>query len=492
MPTRRWTLLGGGALAASTLLTGTSGCAQTHGFTTLLPVPPLIDARSQGSAIRLVAQEGRHEFVAGRPATTLGYSGPILGPTLRMRRGEEVRFEIENRMDATTTVHWHGLLIPSDRDGAPHDPIAPGETWRKVLPIAQAESTAWYHPHPHRDTARQVYFGLAGLVLIEDGTGAQLGLPRTYGVDDLPLILQDRLFDATDDLIYPDGPMTVMQGARGNTITANGAIAPVAHVPAGLVRLRLLNGSNARNLDLGFDDGRAFHVIASDGGYLAAPVAMTRILIAPSERFEILVDFSDGRAAHLETGPDPVAPMMGMMMGGMGRAQSPAAPIMKFAPDDRRPSMTTAVPPTLVDMPPLPPIDPLGRRRFVLNDMGMMMGGMMGGGRAGAALGINGQAFDMDRIDAEIALGSSEVWDIETGAMAHPFHVHGVHFSVISLDGAPPPVHLQGWKDTVLVARSAEILIHFTQVAPRAHPFMFHCHILEHEDAGMMGQYVCG
>ncbi len=450
-------------------------------------MPPLIDARAQGGAIQLVAQEGRHAFVPGQPVPTYGYSGEILGPTLRIRRGNEVAVEIENRMDADTVVHWHGLLIPSDRDGAPHDHIVTGETWRRVLPIDQAETTAWYHPHPYRDTARQVYFGLAGLVLIEDGTGARLGLPRTYGVDDLPLVLQDRLFDEAGDLVYPSGPMTLMQGARGNTIIVNGAIGPIARVPAGLVRLRLLNGSNARNLDLGFDDGRAFHVIASDGGYLASPVPITRLLVAPAERFEVLVDFSDGRPAVFGTGPDPYPPMMGMMMGG----QSGAAEIMRFSPDRNGPAAKSSVPPALVEMPALPPSDQLRRRRFVLNDMNGMMGGMMGGGRGGVGLDINGQSFDMERIDAEIPLGSTEVWEIEAGAMAHPFHVHGVHFRILSLDGAPPPPHLRGWKDTVLVSRSAEILIHFTQPASSAHPFMFHCHILEHEDGGMMGQYVC-
>ena len=487
MLTRRRTILSGSAAAASAVLVGAPGCAQPRRFAAPLPVPPVIDAHAQGGSIRLVAQNGRHAFGEGRPVATLGYSGPVLGPTLRMRRGDEIAVEIDNRMDADTVVHWHGLLIPSERDGAPHDHIAPGETWRRVLPIDQAETTAWYHPHPYRDTARQVYFGLAGLVLIDDGTGARLGLPRTYGVDDLPLVLQDRLFDEAGDLIYPDSSMTVMQGARGNTIVVNGAIDPVARIPAGVVRLRLLNGSNARNLDLGFDDGRPFHVIASDGGYLASPVPVTRLLIAPAERFEILVDFSDGRPAALETGRDPYPPMMGMMMRG---AQSGAAEIMRFSPDRNRPPAKGSVPPALVEMPALPSSDQLRRRRFVLNDMNGMMGGMMSGGRGGG-LGINGQSFDMERIDAEIPLGSTEIWEIEAGTMAHPFHVHGVHFRITSLDGAPPPPHLQGWKDTVLVSRFAEILIHFTQPASLAHPFMFHCHILEHEDGGMMGQYVC-
>ncbi|MFC3070433.1 multicopper oxidase domain-containing protein [Phenylobacterium soli] len=515
MLTRRRTIVAGGSLIAGSTLFGAPSGAQPGRFTTPLPVPPLIDAQAQGNSIRLVAQTGRHAFVEGRPVATYGYSGPVLGPTIRMQSGAQVDVAIENRIDTDTIVHWHGFLIPSERDGGPHDHIAPGETWRRVLPVQQPETTAWYHPHPHRDTGRQVYFGMAGLVLIEDGSGARLDLPRTYGVDDLPLVLQDRLFDGNGDLIYPANPMTVMQGARGNTIIVNGAIAPIARVPAGLVRLRLLNGSNARNLDLGFDDGRPLHVIASDGGYLGSPVSMTRLLIAPSERFEILVDFSDGRPAVLQTGPDPFPPMMGMMMG---RGQSAAGDIMSFAPDRDRPGAKRKIPSTLVDMPAAAPSAQLLRRRFALNDMGGMMGGMggmmgrgmmggmmgggmmgggmmgggmMGMGRGGSGLGINGQSFDMQRIDVAVALDSREVWEVSAQSMAHPFHVHGVQFRILSLDGAAPPPHLQGWKDTVLVSRSAELLIHFTQPALRAHPFMFHCHILEHEDAGMMGQYVC-
>ncbi len=492
MFTRRQAITGGGAAVAGAAIFGSTACAHAGSFRTPLPIPRLIDAHAQGGAISLVAQTGRHEFVAGQSVATYGYSGTILGPTLRLRRGDTVNVSVRNAFDYMTTVHWHGLLIPSDRDGGPHEHIAPGETWRSALPIEQGETTAWYHPHPHQDTARQVYAGLGGLLLIEDGTGARLGLPHIYGEDDLPLILQDRLFGPEGALIYPSGPMTLMQGARGNTIIVNGAIAPFASVPAGLVRLRLLNASNARNLDLSFEDGRTFHVIASDGGYLASPVEATRLLVAPAERFEILVDFSDAREVLFGTGPDPFPPMM---MGMMGQVQSGSGPVMRFAPDRTRRSALRTIPPVLVDMGVVPAVDQLRRRRFVLNDLGGMMGGMMGPmmgmRRSGAGFGINGHAFDMERIDAEIALGSQEVWEIEAGSMAHPFHVHGVHFRIISLDGGSPPVHLQGWKDTVLVSRFAEILVHFTQTASRAHPYMFHCHILEHEDAGMMGQYVC-
>ena len=487
MQTRRQTLFGAGAFAAYPLLFASAGCAAPLKRPSL-PVPPLIDARAHNNAIQLIAQTGRHAFFPGRSTPTFGYSGSLLGPVLRMRRGEEVKVTVLNQIDAPTIVHWHGLLIPSDRDGAPHDSIAPGGTWTRVLPIDQPEATAWFHPHPYRDTARQVYFGLAGLVLVEDGIGEQLGLPHTYGEDDIPLILQDRLFGASGNLIYPSGPMSLMQGARGDTIIVNGAIAPISTVPKGMVRLRCLNGSNARNFDLSFSDARTFSIIASDAGYLSAPVATSSLLIAPGERFEILVDFSDGVAVDLLTGADPYAPMMGMMGG---RASDRAA-ILRFTPDGRRAARVKTIPAKLADVPALPPTQGLKRRSFVLNDMSGMMGGggMMGGLGGSAGFGINGQAFEMARIDAEVTLGSSEVWQVASGMMAHPFHIHGVHFRVLTLDGAPPPAHLAGWKDTILVPRSAELLVRFTQVSSREHPFMFHCHILEHEDAGMMGQYV--
>ncbi len=108
-----------------------------------------------------------------------------------------------------------------------------------------------------------------------------------------------------------------------------------------------------------------------------------------------------------------------------------------------------------------------------------------------ALIGINGRPYDMGRIDAETALGTTEVWEVVSIGMAHPFHVHGALFRILSIDGAPPPAHLSGWKDSVLVEDKAELLVAFNQPATREHPFMYHCHILEHEDAGLMGQYVC-
>ena len=169
-------------------------------------------------------------------------------------------------------------------DGGPQSKIEPGTTWRGTLSIDQPAATLWYHPHPHHDTARQTYLGLAGLIIVDDRD--HLGLPHDYGVDDLPVITQDRSFESDGSLNYEADELETIYGVRGDTVLVNGAIVPIAKVPAGWVRLRLLNGANAQNFDLRFRDRRIFHVIASDGGLLPRPVPISRLRISPAERFE--------------------------------------------------------------------------------------------------------------------------------------------------------------------------------------------------------------
>jgi blue copper oxidase len=485
MASRRTILQGGTGLAA-TLLLGWGARAQAQSFETPLPIPELVDARVANGSVRLVAARGTHAFLPGRPTPTLGLSAPYLGPVVRVHAGDQVEFTVENALDFDTTVHWHGILVPAEVDGGPHLVVKPGTAWRPVLTIDQPESTAWYHAHPHGDTGRQVYMGLAGMMIVEDGTGERLGLPRHYGVDDLPIILQDKQFDGGGNLIYSNFGPSMMMGMRGDTPIVNGVATPYARVPAALVRLRLLNAANARNFDLRFSDGRPFQVIASDGGYLRAPVPLTSLRIAPSERFEVVVDFSDGRAVDLEAPAD--LPMIGMG-AVMGVAGSGGA-LMRFEVDGSLPGAVTRIPPALVDLGE-PDAGKAVRRRRVSLDMGM--GGMGRGGMGGmggmGGFGINGEPFDMGRISFEPELGTSEIWEVTPSMMAHPFHVHGVTFRVLSIGGSPVAPHLAGGKDTILLDQPGELLITFTQPASREFPFMFHCHILEHEDAGMMGQF---
>jgi len=192
-----------------------------------LPIPDLIESAKLGHTVKLEVQSGKHAFIEGKPTTTYGYSGQILGPVIRVHRGDTVQMIVENRLDRPTTTHWHGVLVPGQCDGGPHQLINPGNTWRPILKIDQPAATAWYHPHLHHDTARQVYMGLSGMLIIEDDPSSRLDLPRTYGVDDLPLILQDRSFASDGALVYDPSPMEIGYGSRGDTIIVNGAIAPV-------------------------------------------------------------------------------------------------------------------------------------------------------------------------------------------------------------------------------------------------------------------------
>ena len=457
-------------------------------FNTRLPIPPLIDAAKQGGAVKLKVTSGRHAFLKGKPTRSYGYSGPVLGPVVRMRLGDEVEITVENTLDSDTTIHWHGLLVPGYVDGGPHQIIKSGGTWRPRLKIEQPASTAWFHPHLHHDSARQVYMGLTGLIIVDDGSDAGLGLPRTYGIDDLPIIIQDRSFDTDGSLLYdPDpDPQTIQYGSRGDTIIVNGVVRPVAQVPCSLVRLRIVNAANAQNFDLRFSDRREFRVIASDAGFLAAPVSVNQLRISPAERFEILVDFGNRKPVMLETGPDTVMGIFGAM--------SPDDPtefvsIMCFDPTATA-GLVKHFPGRLVEPAAADADRAVHRRQFVLDS------GICGGKRpteAGVLPGlcINGKTHDLARIDVETKLATLEVWEIVSIGMAHPFHVHGASFRILSLDGAPPPAHLAGWKDVVLVEDKAELLVAFNHPATKEHPFMYHCHILEHADAGMMGQYVC-
>jgi FtsP/CotA-like multicopper oxidase with cupredoxin domain len=357
-----------------------------------------------------------------------------------------------------------------------------------VLPVRQPGATLFYHAHEHHVTAEQVYRGLGGMLIVRDPAEAGLGLPSRYGVDDLPLVLQDRQF-ASGRLVMPGGMMTAMAGARGDTVLVNGTPDAYAPVPAGLVRLRLVNASNAREYRLAFDDGRAFHWIASDGGLLEAPLERRAIMLAPGERAEIVVDFSDGRPAALFTAADDNMPMMGMGM----RAAAAALRVIGFEPGAAAPAVSR-LPPRLAAPERWDPAAATRRRRFALQmGMGMMgRGGMGMGGRMGAngdMFSINGRAFDARRVDERVRLGDTEVWQVAAEMMAHPFHVHGVQFRVLTRGGRAAGDSDTGFKDTVMVDEPVELLVRFTQPARDDAPFMYHCHILEHEDHGMMGQF---
>lgn len=404
----------------------------------------------------LEASRGKTEFAKGFPADTIGYNGSYLGPVIRFSRGEKVTIHVKNSLGFPTTVHWHGLVVEGEMDGGPHQGIMTGEIWSPSFTVDQPAATLWYHPHLMGSSADQVYFGLAGLIYVDDEVSEGLNLPDNYGVNDIPLVVQDRNFRSDGNLDYRTSMMGVVPG---DTILINGTLNPYLDVNRETVRLRILNASNSDNFNFRLSDDRSFLQIASDGGFLKEPVSKESLILAPGERAEILVDFT-------KSGRDKISLMNGN------------TPILDFNISGKE-IAAAAIPDSLSDTAAIPDgVNPTVRV-FELQSMGT----------TGT---INGKSFDMDRIDEEVPLNETEIWVIRNlGGMmqtsGHPFHVHGTQFQVVSRDGKEPPLEERGWKDTVFVKTGEEvkIKIRFSKVGV----FMYHCHILEHEDGGMMGQF---
>ncbi|KMY52536.1 multicopper oxidase [Bacillus sp. FJAT-27231] len=432
-----------------------------------LPIPPILKDENPDpnkAEFSLVAQKGSMEFLEGKKTDTFGYNGDYLGPVIRVKKGEDVSVKIKNKLDEATTVHWHGLEVDGKQDGGPHNGIQPGTTWNPKFTIEQPAATLWYHPHLLDKTGEHVYKGMAGLFLIDDGVTEKLDLPKDYGVNDIPLIIQDKQLDEDGQFDYDLSMHDVMMGLQGDTIMVNGAINPYVEVPKDKVRLRLLNGSNARIYEFRLSNGQAFYQIGTDGGLLEKPVEMTKLVLSSAERAELIVDFSQFKEGETVELTDQ------------------GTPFMKFVVTDKK-SGPSEIPSQLTEIPEADPSTAVRTREFIMQGMGNNVS-------------INGKQMDMNRIDEELNLHDTEIWEIsneEMGmmggnqGMAHPFHGHGTQFLILDRDGNPPPANEAGWKDTILVRPGEKV----RAIATFDHKglFMYHCHILEHEDAGMMGQF---
>ncbi|HSN58101.1 MAG TPA: multicopper oxidase domain-containing protein, partial [Clostridiaceae bacterium] len=237
----------------------------------------------------LEAKEGMTEFAEGFKADTIGYNGDYLGPVLRFSKGEKVTIHVKNSLSFPTTVHWHGLVVEGEMDGGPHQGIMPGESWSPSFTVDQPAATLWYHPHLMGSSADQVYFGLAGLIYVDDDVSEGLNLPDNYGINDIPLIVQDRSFKSDGNLDYRTSMMGVVPG---ESILINGTLNPYLDVKRENVRFRILNASNSENFNFRLSDDSSFWQIASDGGFLQEPVSQKSLTLAPGERAEIIVDFT--------------------------------------------------------------------------------------------------------------------------------------------------------------------------------------------------------
>jgi FtsP/CotA-like multicopper oxidase with cupredoxin domain len=490
-PGRR-TLLSGFVAVAASQLAGCGGGGGSGGTGTTvqtppakgatatdLPIVPLVQGTVDGSGTRVFSLQvgaGTTTFRTGVATRTLGYNGALLGPALHLRRGEWVRIDVQNGLTESTTVHWHGLDVPAEADGGPHRVIAAGGQWSANFTVANPASTCWYHPHTHGATGRQVVSGLAGLLLIDDPAIGSAGLPSSWGVDDVALVLQDKRFDSSGQIDYTLTANDLQVGYTGDVLLVNGAVAPVFKAPQQWVRLRLLNGCNSRTLSLRLAGNLPLSQVANEAGLLAQPVVRSSVTLVPGERAEVLVNLGTASlgqdialyASYAATG-------MGSG-GGQGEIAAVTIRVDKAA----QAGAMTAVPASLPAASAI--TAPAGATARTIR----LDGGMMG-----SPFTLNGRLFDIARIDMTVPAATTEVWTFtNTTMMAHPMHVHGVRMSILTRNGVAPRAEEQGLRDTFNVGSMETVQVAVrTAGTPSASPLMFHCHILEHEDAGMMRQF---
>lgn len=447
-------------------------------FNHQLPIPPLMT----GTTFNLTINDTVHQFNPGVNTNTFAFNGTILGPTLEMQKWDTIQMNVTNHLSEISTVHWHGLHVPAKADGGPHTIIPVDSTWSPSFRMLNNASTCWYHPHTHMETMRQVNMGLAGMIIIRDSAEAQLNLPRTYGVDDFPVVIQDRTLDGNGQFVFR---------ALADSIIVNGATRPYLDAPAQMVRMRVLNGANARAFIIAFSDNRPFYVIASDGGMIATPDTVTSLMITNGERYEIIVDF---------TNDNPGDSLFMICKGSMFAAAEPGGSgmqsgnsalngvdynIMQINVVAQTSSPVTSLPQSLITVAPWQQA-----LATVTRNKNMMGNGMYDMGN----MTINGLTFDMNVINDTIYKDAIEIWNVSNNSpqVSHPFHIHDIQFYIIDRNGLPPQPYESGLKDVIYLkaGETVSFITKFENFTDSVTPYMYHCHNLHHEDMGMMLQFI--
>ena len=428
----------------------------------------------------------------GNQTITGGINGKFWGPTLIVNKGDVVNMNVQNDLNDSTTIHWHGMHLPAVMDGGPHQIIPPGTLWQPYWEVKNQASTLWYHPHLHEMSQEQITKGIGGFIIVRDAAESALALPRKYGVDDIPIAITDRDFNTQNQFsIVP----------YGDSIMANMTLRAQYSVPAQYVRLRLLNGAIEASYNLGFSDNRSFYIIGTDGGLLDAPLLINgttpRYLLSAGERVEILVNFSgqSGSSVFLKAYNQSLG---NFIPGGESFPNGPFASflghtnynIVKLNVTNTTANPITSVPTSLVtNTYPLEQDAALTRIITLSDSAGVTSVPILGPN----AFILGHQLFNLNTINHSIPLNQTEVWELKsTSVFGHPFHIHDVEFKILTINGATPPTYQQGWKDVVLVegGKTVRFIAKFDDFADAIHPFMYHCHIALHEDEGMMGQFV--
>ncbi len=452
-----------------------------------------------GTTFNLNVQASTKVFYTGYNTPTYGYNGNFLGPTLLINKGDSITLNVTNNLSVATTVHWHGFHVAPMNDGGPHQIINPASTWSPFFKMRNDAATFWYHPHGEGKTEIQISKGLAGMIIVRDSTEATYKLPRKYGVDDFPLIIQSKSFDVLYQIATASHEDSIMM--------VNGTIDPYLEVPKQVVRLRLLNASADRTYYFGLSDSSNFYLIASDGGLLAQPYSTNRLRLSTGERAEILIDFgayNTGKQLYLKSyaselpqgiiGADSVGTSTITISEGYYGNHLNGADfnVLRFDVVAATANPIITIPSSFL---PLIPYDEslatVNRSINLSPDTLSAMSGIQA--YVDGPFLMNDKSFEMDSINEVVYLNDVEIWTLTNSTMvAHPFHIHDIEFYVLDINGNSPPPEYSGLKDVILVQAkdTVRFITKFTTFADNSTPYMYHCHLLHHEDEGMMGTFL--
>lgn len=424
----------------------------------------------------------------GNQTITGSVNNNFWGPTLFFNKGDVVHLNVKNKLNDSTTIHWHGMHLPAVMDGGPHQVIPPGTLWQPYWKVSNNAGTYWYHPHLHEMTLEHLTKGIGGFIIVRDPIESLLALPRKYGIDDIPLVLTSRRYDANNQFVTTNT-------AYGDYMLSNGTPSAQINLPKQYVRLRILNAEIERGYDLGFSDNRTFYIIANDGGLLNSPIAVTRVKLMVGERVEIMVNL----------GSDQIGSSLNLMAYNSG--QTFGFPGSEPGTNGEFGSLLNNINFNVLHINVIAstnnPIISLpssltsnsyytSANATVTRTINITNGNP---GPNPIPFNFDNTSFAIGTINKTINLNDIEKWTIiNNNVFGHTFHIHDVEFKIVDRNGSPTGVgsHESGWKDVIYVPRSESVsfVAKFDDYADAIHPFMYHCHFSNHEDEGMMGQFI--
>ncbi len=450
-----------------------------------------------GTTFDLNIHESTKQLVSGNQTITGSINNETFwGPTLFINKGDLIHMNVTNNLNESTTVHWHGMHLPSVMDGGPHQIIPAGTLWQPYWTVMNQATTLWYHPHLHQSTQEQMTKGIGGFIIVKDPVESALALPRTYGVDDIVLALTSRSYNTTTNTFVSPPASTRVYG---DYMLTNGTPSAQYTLPKQFVRMRILNAEVERGYNIGFSDNRTFYIIGNDGGLLNAPVAVTRVKLLVGERVEIMVNlgndtvgssidlkaYNSGQAFGFPGGEPNTTGDFGSLLNNIdfnllhinvGSTTTTTTPI-------------TAVPTTLLNDTYWTAADATVTRAIAVTN------GNPGPGSV--PFNFDNVTYSLTMTPKVVNLNDIEKWTVtNSNVFGHSFHLHDVEFKIVARNGSASAVgtHESGWKDTFYLPKNESVtfVAKFNDFADSDvnHPYMYHCHFGGHEDGGMMGQFI--